>query len=177
MGHPLRVTRANMTLASTITTRVMGIMGQRSSRQPEGRWMDKIRRQKEINEAVAAADAALVCLRQADDDLGSANSWGLFDLLGGGFIATAVKHGKIDDANEDLEQACRALRVFAKELGDVDGFLDVSVDDDGVLHFADYFFDGLVADWLVQSKIGEARGQVRRAIQQVEDIRGSLLDA
>ena len=150
----------------------MSIMGQWSSWRLEGLEMDKIRRQKEINEAVAAADAALVCLRQADDDLGSANSWGLFDLLGGGFIATAVKHGKIDDANEDLEQARRALQVFARELGDVDGFLDVSVDVDGFLHF-----DGLVADWLVQSKIGEARGQVRRAIRQVEDIRGSLIDA
>ena len=40
----------------------------------------------------------------------------------------------------------------------------------GFLSFADFFFDGIVADYLVQSKIGEARRQVNEAINQVERI-------
>jgi len=139
--------------------------------------MSSLRRRKEISEAVAAADEALACLHRADDDLGSANSWGLFDILGGALIATAVKHSKINDANDDLEQARRALQTFARELGDVEGFIATRVEVDDFLHFAYYFFDGLVADWLVQSKIGEARGQVRRATRQVEEIRAALLGA
>ena len=139
--------------------------------------MGDLCRKKEKSEAVAAADEALACLRRADSDLGSANNWGLFDIFGGGLIATAVKHGKINDSNDDLEQARRALRVFAQELGDVEGFVDARVEVDDFLHFADYFFDGLVADWLVQSKIGEARDQVRRATRQVEEIRQALLSA
>ena len=44
------------------------------------------------------------------------------------------------------------------------------------LTFADFFFDGVIADYLVQSKIAEARAQVSDAIYQVErllrDLRG-----
>jgi hypothetical protein len=44
----------------------------------------------------------------------------------------------------------------------------------GFRTFADFFFDGIIADWLVQSKIQEARRQVEDAINQVEWILGSL---
>lgn len=36
--------------------------------------------------------------------------------------------------------------------------------------FADYFFDGVIADWLVQNRIHDARNQVKDAIQKVEYI-------
>lgn len=38
------------------------------------------------------------------------------------------------------------------------------------LSFADFFFDGFVADYLVQSKISDAKGQVSDAIRRVEQI-------
>lgn len=37
---------------------------------------------KEIQEAIQAANHALACLRQADAYLQSAKNWGLFDMLG-----------------------------------------------------------------------------------------------
>lgn len=40
--------------------------------------------------------------------------------------------------------------------------------------FADYFFDGIVADWLVQSKINDARRQVENAIVKVNYVMGQL---
>jgi len=47
------------------------------------------------------------------------------------------------------------LRIFLKELGDVNHALDsrVSIDLGGLTTFADYFFDGLIVDWIVQSRI------------------------
>ena len=42
------------------------------------------------------------------------------------------------------------------------------------LSFADYFFDGFVADMLVQSKINDARRQVEDAIEKVNYILGQL---
>ena len=42
------------------------------------------------------------------------------------------------------------------------------------LTFADYFFDGIIADWMVQSKIGDALNQVREARRQVGGIRKRL---
>lgn len=41
---------------------------------------------------------------------------------------------------------------------------------EGFLRFADYFFDGVVADWLVQDRINNARQQVDEAIRRVEQI-------
>jgi hypothetical protein len=38
------------------------------------------------------------------------------------------------------------------------------------LSFADFFFDGFVADWLVQDRINEARRQVENAIRRVQEI-------
>lgn len=36
------------------------------------------------------------------------------------------------------------------------------------------FFDGVIADWMVQSKIGDALNQVREARRQVSSIRKRL---
>ena len=66
------------------------------------------------------------------------------------------------------------LRIFQKELRDVEAIQNQHIDIGGLLTFADFFFDGLIADWLVQSKIQNARKQVADAISQVEWILGSL---
>ncbi len=39
---------------------------------------------------------------------------------------------------------------------------------DGFTRFADYFFDNFFVDWMVQSKIGEARRRVEEARRQVD---------
>ncbi|MDB7986205.1 hypothetical protein PND93_01965 [Faecalicoccus pleomorphus] len=130
---------------------------------------------KEIQEAIQAANHALACLRQADAYLQSAKNWGLFDMLGGGALTTFFKHSKMDDARYEMERAKRALQGFRKELADVDQRLHLSLEIGDFLTFADYFFDGLIADWLVQSKIQDAKAQVENAIIQVRQIREDLL--
>lgn len=74
-----------------------------------------------------------------------------------------------------MERAKRALQSFRKELADVDQRLHLSLEIGDFLTFADYFFDGLIADWLVQSKIQDAKAQVENAIIQVRQIRENLL--
>lgn len=130
---------------------------------------------KEIQEAIQAANHALACLRQADAYLQSAKNWGLFDMFGGGALTTFFKHSKMDDARYEMERAKRALQGFRKELADVDQRLHLSLEIGDFLTFADYFFDGLIADWLVQSKIQDAKAQVENAIIQVRQIREDLL--
>ena len=130
---------------------------------------------KEIQEAIQAANHALACLSQADAYLQSAKNWGLFDMLGGGALTTFFKHSKMDDARYEMERAKRALQGFRKELADVDQRLHLSLEIGDFLTFADYFFDGLIADWLVQSKIQDVKAQVENAIIQVRQIREDLL--
>lgn len=131
-------------------------------------------REKEIREAKLAGQEALDCLNRAADSLKSAGNWGIVDMLGGGLISTFVKHSKMNDANALVQQARSALKRFQKELTDVENVAEFHIETGDFLSFADYFFDGIIADWLVQSRINEARTQVENARQKVMYIMGQL---
>lgn len=133
-------------------------------------------RETEIREAVAAGERALTSLRRAQEKLNSARNWGLFDLFGGGFITDMIKHSRMNDASALMENARADLLVFQRELRDVCVPTEFRMEVSDFLTFADFFFDGVIADYLVQSKIADARAQVSDAIYQVErllrDLRG-----
>ena len=130
---------------------------------------------REIHEAILAGEKALYCLDDAKKKLSSAGNWGLMDLFGGNFISGMMKHSKIDEAEKCLRKAGEALSVFRRELGDVNLPADVHIETSDFLTFADFFFDGFIADILVQSKIGKAQKQCDDALRQVRQIRGQLL--
>lgn len=130
--------------------------------------------EREIKEAIYAIDTTLSYLNEAKGYLSSASNWGIFDMLGGGFFSTMIKRGKMNDANRCLEKAKRSVINTKKELNDINQTIDVDLEIDGFLSFADYFFDGLVADWMVQSKINSAQKQVDQAIEMLMEIRSTL---
>lgn len=129
---------------------------------------------EEVNEAIYAGERALSSLRTAQDELSSAKSWGIVDLLGGGLITDMIKHSKMDRASSYMETAKHDLRVFQRELKDVTVNADFQINVGDFLKFADFFFDGIVADYLVQSKIADAKKEVDKAIREVEDILADL---
>lgn len=121
----------------------------------------------EVMEAIHAGEQALTSLRRASELLNSAKNWGIYDMLGGGFFGTMIKHSKMDQASDCMEEAKRQLQIFQRELKDVSMFTDFRLETGNFLTFADYFFDGLIADYMVQSKIEEARSQTEQAISHV----------
>ena len=129
---------------------------------------------REINEALLAGREALRYLNEAADCLNSAGNWGIVDLLGGGLLTTFIKRSKMKDADELVQQARSALKRFQKELTDVENIPEFRIETGDFLTFADYFFDGIVADWLVQSKINDSRRQVENAIIKVKYIMEQL---
>lgn len=129
--------------------------------------------ERERQEAIRAGERALNSLRDAEHYLGGARLWGIVDLFGGGGLSGLLKHAKIHDASRSMERAKTDLLAFQRELRDVD-IADLRIDIGGFLTFADFFFDGLVADWLVQSKIQNARRQVAEAVTRVEQILAAL---
>ena len=133
-----------------------------------------MRNQQEIHEAINAADDALIALRSAEKSLSSAGNWGIWDIMGGGFLSTFFKLNKMDLAQRELEEARSALRRFKSELADLGRTADFNLNVDGFLRFTDYFFDDIFSDLMVQSKIKQGQQQIRRAIQQIEDIRRQL---
>lgn len=113
---------------------------------------------KEINEAIDVGEMALHGLRNAIQTLRKAKNWGIYDMVGGGLLATAVKHSNIDEAKQMIYDVQVWLNKFKRELSDVHfnnvGSLTVQLDTFST--FADYFFDNLIFDWVVQSKINQS---------------------
>ncbi len=125
---------------------------------------------RERDEAVAAGKRAKRSLENALDALDSARDWGIFDMLGGGLISTLAKHSKMDKASDYIEEAKEDLKAFGRELGDIKEYTNIDLSTGDFWGFADWFFDGLFADWAMQDRINEARSQVQQAIRKVDSI-------
>jgi hypothetical protein len=132
---------------------------------------------REICEAVRAADVALDALLRVKSALDSAGNWGAYDLLGGGMIATWAKHSRIDEARVHAHAAQRALDRFAREMKDVPGYREQAlvVEIGEFMKFADFLFDGLIADWCVQQRIDTSWHNVRLTTMRVAGLRDLLV--
>lgn len=124
---------------------------------------------KEVREAIDAGETALTYLYSARDYLDKARGWGIWDIFGGGLLSTFFKHSRIDDAKGAIYMAKQALDRFDDELDDVAGY-DYDLGISEFATFADWFFDGLIADIYVQTKINEAKYDVNLAISRVEEV-------
>ena len=71
-------------------------------------------------------------------------------------MADLAKYEELDDAQKQIEQLQVELRRFKTELADVEITADLQVTVDSFLKFADFFFDGLFADWAVLDHINQA---------------------
>ena len=125
---------------------------------------------REIREASHVGGFALASLDKMIDCLSSARSWGTYDLVGGGFVASSVKHSNIDLARGHAHRAQKYLRRFKNELADVSIDTDLSIEIGEFEKFTDFFFDNLITDYVVQRKIVSSLGnaeEVRRKLRRV----------
>ena len=77
---------------------------------------------RETEEALQTGQEAHRQAQQVLDTLRSAKGWGVYDLLGGGMISGLIKHSRMDKAQQQLEDFCRALERFNREMKDVRRF-------------------------------------------------------
>lgn len=130
---------------------------------------------KEIREAISAGHSAMGTADSVLSELEDADGWNTWDMLGGGGIITHMaKHSHLDEAQEKVEQLQSKLRRFKTELADIDIHADMQVSIDGFLRFADYFFDGLFADWAVGDKISESQSSVQKVKGQISSALSKL---
>jgi len=120
---------------------------------------------KEISEAINAGKTVVSGLEQVIDSLRSAEGWGTWDMLGGGLISTAIKHSRIDEARNGILDVQTKMSLFRRELADVQKTIDLTINIGEFSTFADYFFDDLIFDWIVQSKIVDS---LERSVQARE---------
>lgn len=126
--------------------------------------------QKEIGEAAAAGRRAKSAAQDILTHLDSAESWSTWDVLGGGALTDFAKHSHLDDAQKDVERLQLQLQKFKTELADITIQSDLQVSIDGFLRFADYFFDGLFADWAVLDRIRDSQNRVSHTKEQIDQV-------
>ena len=127
-------------------------------------------RRQELEEAAAAGQAALSTAQELLRLLADAEGWSTCDLLGGGVIAGLAKHFRLDEAQAATQQLQQQLHRFQAELADVRLEAELSVRIDGFLRFADYFFDGLLADWAVAHRIDQSQQQAQETEGQIQQL-------
>lgn len=125
---------------------------------------------KELDEAISAGSLVLDRLIDVESSLNSAKGWGTWDMLGGGLISDIAKHSHIDDAKNAASDVQILLNDFRTELADININSSIIINIDGFTKFADFFFDGIFADWMVQSRINDSLDSVLKVKSNVDEI-------
>lgn len=114
-------------------------------------------------------------LEEALDALGSARGWGLWDILGGGFLSTLIKHGHMDDAEAHIREAQRLLEMAGPLNAQARRLFQEK--DHRFARLADWLFDGTMSDLYMQSCIADRRHAVERMLEQVKRLEETLSGA
>lgn len=129
---------------------------------------------KEVQEAILAGESVLASLDNTRKSLNSASSWGIYDMLGGGIFATAMKHDRIHDAERGLQDLQYKLKKFEKEINDVKMVEVQEITLGQFMSIADYFIDGFLVDFMVQSKINDSIRRVNECSNEIKSILRAL---
>ncbi len=129
----------------------------------------------EINEAKYVADEVYELVQQIKKSLSSASGYSTWDLVGGGLIASSLKHQKMTDAGENAKILHNKLNDLRFELADVATTSDnFTVDISNMLYFTDVFFDNIFTDLATASKISKAMQCIDETDIKVKDIISNL---
>lgn len=140
----------------------------------EQRELGLTTRKKELEEALFAGCQTMDHIRLAMDDLGTAEGWSSWDILGGGLIADAMKYSSMDDAQKKMEQVQSDLRRYQAELADVAHTAAFDLQPGGFLQVADFFWDNIFADFAVRGKIQQSQNQMQELKVKVSRIQNGL---
>ncbi|MBQ8353906.1 MAG: hypothetical protein IJX32_05155 [Spirochaetaceae bacterium] len=123
---------------------------------------------KEINDVQIIINQILPLIDEAENKFRSARNWGFFDILGGGFITDLIKHSKLGAASDIMNRINYLLHDLQRELKEVVIPTDFSMNTASFSTFADFVFDGILADVYMQSKI-------MTSMEQIRELRSRLL--
>ncbi|MBQ7905072.1 MAG: hypothetical protein IJ361_04860 [Spirochaetaceae bacterium] len=123
---------------------------------------------KEINDVQEIIDEILSLIDEAETKFNKARNWGFFDILGGGFITDLFKHSNLDSASDIMNKINYLLKDLQRELDEVVTPTDFSMNTNTFASFADFIFDGVLADAYMQSKI-------MSSLKELKNLRSTLL--
>lgn len=131
---------------------------------------------QEIQNQFRRADSLLLqaenMLNNSANKLRSAEGLGTWDtFFGGGLFVDSFKHGNLDSARNEINQAQTLIRQ-AKSLVDV--IDDIYIEFEAPNLFVDIFFDNFFFDMFGNASIGRTRQQVENALYQLRNSRSTL---
>lgn len=129
---------------------------------------------KEIQEALFEGDKLIPYIDKAISNLNSAQNWGIYDMIGGDFIATMAKRSKMDDASKSINSIKVMLNRYNAELKDLSDEINVNLNLDSMSSIFDYLFDNFFTDYFVQGKINSALDSTKNLKAKVNNIQSSL---
>jgi len=121
----------------------------------------------EIDEAIKAGEEALEAVESTIKELEGADDWGL---------SNDVKYGHVDEAGRYAEEASRTLGKFKREMSDIKMITGTEIAVGSFDTFSDYFYDGLIFDWVVQSEIGKSLDAVKNTKNQIDKAMSKLYE-
>lgn len=108
---------------------------------------------KEIQEALFEGDKLIPYIDKAISNLNSAQNWGIYDMMGGDFIATMAKRSKMDDASKSINSIKVMLNRYNAELKDLSDEINVNLNLDSMSGIFDYLFDNFLQIILYKVKL------------------------
>ena len=130
---------------------------------------EEIRAQK-IEEILDTGRVTLNSLKQAQIKLDSVKSWITIDGFGGSLLISIVKHSKIEETLQVLEEAKKNVRRFQLQLKTIELPMEVKKDVGIFVSFATFFLDGTVENYLIKERVNDVTEQLDDAVEMVEVI-------
>ena len=130
---------------------------------------------RELEECLLAGEKALQAATNVLLELDNAENLGMIDVVfSGGLLFTLLKHNRLDQAQYHLETLQSCLRDLKTELVDINITTDLQLQLDGLTHFADIFFDGLIMDAMVVNQISKRKDKLVKIKSQVYTVMTEL---
>ena len=127
-----------------------------------------------INDAKNIVDQLLPLLDDAERSFRKARNWGIVDIFGGGLITDLIKHMHLNNASNIMTEINYLLRDLQRALGNISIPTDYRMQMGGFSTFADFVFDGALADLWMESKILSSLDQVRQLKNKLLILRDRL---
>lgn len=128
----------------------------------------------EINDVKSIISELLFLIDDAEKQFKKARNWGFFDILGGGLITDLIKHSKLNNASNIMNRINSLLKDLQRELNEVVIPTDFSMNTFTFSSFADFVFDGFLADTYMQAKIMSSISQIRNLRTQLLDLQDKM---
>jgi len=128
----------------------------------------------QINEALSLVNQLIPLVNDAERNLSSARNWSFLDVLGGGFFTDLIKHSKLNNASNAMNEVNYLMQRLQTVLGSIQFPVDYRMNVGGFSTFADFFFDSGIVDAYMLSKIWTSLNEVRKLQGKLYDLKSKL---